>query len=217
MRALCLVPPEWSDVTLLVRARVIDALLAWRGLANSVATPAAAGGSTITMPHQNDTSERRINQLFVLGLAALPQTSPGLCVEQEYPLVARESLRGSTRKCGPAAQRRPVRRPVKSQLAAEGAKSLAFLGISPRITMGLRIVVNQCGSRFTARSIIRARTNNFAAIPFLAPRASSRASRLFRPRASSVSSEAAIRSGDIGVHGESKGNTISPLRCPAKQ
>jgi hypothetical protein len=72
-------------MSLLVRARVMDPLLAWRGLANSVATPAAAGGSTITMPHQNDVSERRINQLFVPGLAALPWTSPGLRVEQGYP------------------------------------------------------------------------------------------------------------------------------------
>jgi hypothetical protein len=56
--------------------------------------PAAAGGSTITRPHQNDISERRINQLFVRGLAALPQTSPGLRVDQEYSPVARESLRG---------------------------------------------------------------------------------------------------------------------------
>ena len=93
MRALCLVPPEWSDVTLLVRARVTDPLLAWRGLANSVATPAAAG-PMVTMPHQNDISERRVNQLFVPGLAALPQTSPGLRVEQQYPLDARDSLRG---------------------------------------------------------------------------------------------------------------------------
>ena len=34
-RALCLVPPEWSDMTLLVRGRVSDPLLAWRGLERS--------------------------------------------------------------------------------------------------------------------------------------------------------------------------------------
>jgi hypothetical protein len=94
MRALCLVPPEWSDATLLVRARVMDPLLAWRGLANSVVTPATASGPVVRMPHQNDISERRLHQLFVPGLAALPQTGQGLRVEQEYPLDAGESLRG---------------------------------------------------------------------------------------------------------------------------
>ena len=36
MRTLCLHSPEWSDATLLVRGRVSDPLLAWRGLANAV-------------------------------------------------------------------------------------------------------------------------------------------------------------------------------------
>ena len=94
MRALCLVPPEWSEATLLIRARVTEPLLAWRGLANSVVTPAATGGPMVRMPHQNDVSERRLYQLFVPGLAALPQIMPGLRVEQEYPLEARESVRG---------------------------------------------------------------------------------------------------------------------------
>jgi hypothetical protein len=94
MRALCLVPPEWSDATLLVRARVTESLLAWRGLANSVVTPAATGGPMVRMPHQNENSERRLHQLFVPGLAGLPEILPGLRVEQEYPLDARESIRG---------------------------------------------------------------------------------------------------------------------------
>jgi hypothetical protein len=71
--------PESSDVTLLVRARVMDALLAWRGLANSVAPPAAAGGS-IRMTSASGES---------IGYSCrdrrLPQTSPGLCVVQDYP------------------------------------------------------------------------------------------------------------------------------------
>ena len=94
MRSLCLVPPEWSGVTLLVRARVTDPLLAWRGLANSVVTPATDAGPMVRMAHQNDNSERRLNQLFVPGLAALPQTTPGLRVEQVYSLDASESMRG---------------------------------------------------------------------------------------------------------------------------
>ena len=94
MRALCLVPPEWSDATLLVRARVTDPLLAWRGLANSVITPAATGGPMVRISHQNENSERRLHQVFVPGLAALPQITPGLRVEQEYPLDVSESVRG---------------------------------------------------------------------------------------------------------------------------
>ena len=93
MRMLCLVPPEWSDATLLIRARVATPLLAWRGLANSVVTP-AAGGGTVKMPHQNDIAERRLHQLFIPGLATLPPTQPGLRVEQSYPLDQAASRRG---------------------------------------------------------------------------------------------------------------------------
>ena len=51
MRTLCLVPPEWSDATLLVRGRVSDPLLAWRGLANAVVTPASDRGPLVKMPN----------------------------------------------------------------------------------------------------------------------------------------------------------------------
>jgi len=94
MRTLCLVPPEWSEATLLLRARVSDPLLAWRGLANAVITPAAGGGPAVKMPTQNDISARRLNQLFIPGLAELTPMSPGLRVEQEYPLSKTESVRG---------------------------------------------------------------------------------------------------------------------------
>jgi len=90
VRSLCLVPPEWSALTLLVRARVTEPLLAWRGLANSVVTPAADGGPMVRMPHQNDISGRRLNQLFVPGLGQ----RGGLSVENTYPLDARGSKRG---------------------------------------------------------------------------------------------------------------------------
>jgi hypothetical protein len=93
MRILCLVPPEWSDATLLIRARVAQPLLAWRGLANSVVTPAAGGGS-VKMPHQNDIAARRLHQLFVPGLAALPADRPGVRVEQDYPLDEAAGKRG---------------------------------------------------------------------------------------------------------------------------
>ncbi len=94
MRALCLVPPEWNEATLLVRGRVTDPLMAWRGLANSVVTPAANGGRAISMSHQNHIGARRVYQLFVPGLATLPRITPGIRVEQDYPLDARDSRRG---------------------------------------------------------------------------------------------------------------------------
>lgn len=68
MRVLCLVPPEWSDAALLVRARVETDLLAWRGLGNSVVTPVGAGRGVVRMPHQNEISARRLHQLYVPGL-----------------------------------------------------------------------------------------------------------------------------------------------------
>jgi len=69
MRCLCLVPPEWSDASLLIRARVVRDLLAWRGLGNTVVTP-AKGGGMVHLPHQNDIAARRLNQLFIPGLNA---------------------------------------------------------------------------------------------------------------------------------------------------
>lgn len=69
MRLLCLVPPEWSDATVLVRARVTQALLAWRGLGNSVVTPMKGGKGMVKLPHQNDISSRRLHQLYIPGLA----------------------------------------------------------------------------------------------------------------------------------------------------
>ena len=92
MRMLCLVPPEWSDATLLVRARAVQPLLAWRGLGNSVVTPARGGGEAVRMPHQNDIDARRVNQLYVPGLADLPR--PALAVEQDYPLDQKDGVRG---------------------------------------------------------------------------------------------------------------------------
>jgi len=91
MRMLCLVPPEWSDATLLVRARTVEPLLAWRGLANSVITPAKASGPSVRMPHQNDISARRLHQLFIPGLRG---ARSALCVEQSYPLDAAMGERG---------------------------------------------------------------------------------------------------------------------------
>ncbi|HYI83661.1 MAG TPA: hypothetical protein VEX11_10675 [Acetobacteraceae bacterium] len=93
MRLLCLVPPEWSDATLLIRARAVEPLLAWRGLAMSVVTPAKAGGAPVRMPHQNDIAARRVYQLFIPRTAYDPHVQP-LTVEQDYPLDSAAAQRG---------------------------------------------------------------------------------------------------------------------------
>lgn len=94
MRMLCLVPPEWSDASLLIRARAVAPLLAWRGLANSVVTPARGGGPAVRMPHQNDIAARRLHQLFIPGLADDARAHSALLIEQAYPLDPTEATRG---------------------------------------------------------------------------------------------------------------------------
>jgi hypothetical protein len=89
LRYLCLVPPEWSDVTTLIRARASVQLLAWRGLADTVVTKANDGGPAVRMPQQNEIAARRVYQLFIPGLA------PGaLSIEQAFPLDKAASRRG---------------------------------------------------------------------------------------------------------------------------
>jgi len=89
LRYLCLVPPEWSDVTLLIRARPNVPLLAWRGLANSVVAKASDGGPSARMLQQNEIAARRVHQLFIPGL------DPGaLSIEQDFALDKTSSMRG---------------------------------------------------------------------------------------------------------------------------
>jgi hypothetical protein len=94
MRVLCLVPPEWSDATVLVRARVAQGLLAWRGLGNSVVTPMRGGKGVVRMPHQNDISARRLHQLYIPGLADLNGLDPAVSIEDVRHLDASESTVG---------------------------------------------------------------------------------------------------------------------------
>jgi hypothetical protein len=94
MRLLCLVPPEWSDASLLVRARVSRGLLAWRGLANTVVTPMKDGVGTVRLPHQNEIAARRLHQLFVPGLGSLNPLEPAISVEHAFHLDPSESARG---------------------------------------------------------------------------------------------------------------------------
>lgn len=94
MRVLCLVPPEWSDANVLVRARVGQGLLAWRGLGNSVVTPMSGGQGVVRMPHQNEISARRLHQLYIPGLADLDGLEPAVVIEDVRHLDPRESNLG---------------------------------------------------------------------------------------------------------------------------
>lgn len=93
MRCLCLIPPEWSSVSLLIRARLVCNLLAWQGLGNSVVTPAKGGGA-VSLPHQNEIAARRCRQLFIPGLNAPGMASKALMIESSRSLDTRESLQG---------------------------------------------------------------------------------------------------------------------------
>ena len=94
MRVLCLVPPEWSDATVLVRGRVLQDLLAWRGLGNSVVTPMKGSKGVIRMPHQNEISARRLHQLYIPGLADLNELEPAISIEDVRYLDPNESTVG---------------------------------------------------------------------------------------------------------------------------
>ncbi|MEO8346374.1 MAG: hypothetical protein ABI607_11835 [Betaproteobacteria bacterium] len=94
MRLLCLVPPEWSDATILVRARVTRSLLAWRGVSNSVVIPPGAGHKIVNMPHQNDIAARRLHQLFIPGLSEIKSHDPAISIENVYRLDSKESAQG---------------------------------------------------------------------------------------------------------------------------
>jgi hypothetical protein len=93
MRVLCLVPPEWSDATVLLRGRVEQDLLAWRGLGNSVVTPMKGHKGIVRLPHQNEISARRLHQLYIPGLAGLGG-QPTVSIEDVRHLALRESTLG---------------------------------------------------------------------------------------------------------------------------
>jgi hypothetical protein len=94
VRLLCLVPPEWSDIGLLVRARVQRSLLAWRGLANTAVIPATSGGGGVRLPHQNEIAARRLHQPYIPGLDAPGMTRSAIHIENNYLLDPAESVRG---------------------------------------------------------------------------------------------------------------------------
>lgn len=93
-RLLMLVPPEWSDLSLLVRARVRQDILAWRGLANTVVVAATTGRPAVRLPHQNEIAARRLNQLYIPGLGEPDISGAAIQIENDYRLNPNESLRG---------------------------------------------------------------------------------------------------------------------------
>jgi hypothetical protein len=94
MRLLCLVPPEWSDATQLVRAHAAASLLAWRGLANTVVAPIAGGLGTLRLPHANEISERRLHQLYIPGLSEASPLTPSISIERVFALDPKSSVEG---------------------------------------------------------------------------------------------------------------------------
>ena len=97
-RILLGVPPEWNEMNLLVKCRLKEPLLAWRGLANSVFAPHPGGGPQVVMLHQNANSERRLHQLFIPGLSPQSRggsvTAAALTFENEWTFSIAEAKRG---------------------------------------------------------------------------------------------------------------------------
>ncbi|MEM8940798.1 MAG: hypothetical protein AAGC91_01500 [Pseudomonadota bacterium] len=97
-RLLCCIPPEWSDMGTLMRAKVREPLLAFRGLGRDVVISDKLG--THRLKAYNDISARRLYQLFIPGLrelAAQPsqRVVPGAIVpEQLWNIDVKAAARG---------------------------------------------------------------------------------------------------------------------------
>ncbi|WP_339721923.1 hypothetical protein [uncultured Paraglaciecola sp.] len=75
-RVLCCVPPEWSDMGVLIRARVDKPLLAYKGLGNNVSVQHPDGLGSVNMQAHNNIAARRLHQLYVPGLYDIAKTTP---------------------------------------------------------------------------------------------------------------------------------------------
>ena len=91
VRILCLVPPEWSDLGTLIRARVRKPLLAWRGLGNSVLVRKTDGLGDVKLPEANEIAARRLYQLWIPGLS---KYTDAVAVEQSWAFSADAGMRG---------------------------------------------------------------------------------------------------------------------------
>ncbi len=92
VRALCLLPPEWSDLGTLVRARLRKPLLAWKGLGNSVVVRKSDGLGNVRLDQFNEISSRRLHQLYIPGLAALGRDA--LTVDGTWAFTAEAGMKG---------------------------------------------------------------------------------------------------------------------------
>ncbi|MBB3060261.1 hypothetical protein [Microbulbifer rhizosphaerae] len=99
-RHLCCVPPEWSDMGLLMRVQVQDPLLAYRGLGNRVVVPKDDGYGAVRMEPHNNLASRRLHQLFIPGLQERADRTPervlpgALLVERTWKLDSADTNRG---------------------------------------------------------------------------------------------------------------------------
>ncbi len=99
-RLLCCVPPEWSDMGLLLRAVVNQPLLAYRGLGNDVRVDHPDGLGAVHMQAHNHIASRRLYQLFIPGLVQYADKTPNqvlpgaLTLEQEWRLDTEQARRG---------------------------------------------------------------------------------------------------------------------------
>jgi len=89
-RILCMVPPEWSDLSVLVRAATRRPLLAYSGLGNSVVVPMKDGLGPVKLPHQNDIAARRVQQLYIPGLAVRDLTSGATTLRTDLIQIERD-------------------------------------------------------------------------------------------------------------------------------
>lgn len=94
VRALCLVPPQWSDMGQLIRVSVRRPLLAMRGLGQSVSVDAGDGLGQVTLPHRNENPARRLHQLFIPGLRAPGAAESAFVFGNVFALDPKESMRG---------------------------------------------------------------------------------------------------------------------------
>lgn len=99
-RVLCCVPPEWSDMGMLMRARVEQPLLAYKGLGNNVSVQHPDGLANVNMQTHNHIAARRLHQLFVPGLYEIAantpkQTIPGaLSLERTWKITKEQANGG---------------------------------------------------------------------------------------------------------------------------
>ena len=85
VRALCVVPPEWSDLDMIVEARLKSPLMAYRGSPN----PGHAGGRM--QKPMRDNHNRLVKQLFIPGLGNPDVVHDALMIERQTSINARIS------------------------------------------------------------------------------------------------------------------------------